>query len=122
MYKKHKCYGCPHKGEVPPPRRRLGKEPADSGTAEVQALKPRGGRGGGPAAHVDTGVAKLADLIRKSKKVVLITGAGISVSVGIPDFRSPGGVYALVAGMAGLQTLPQPECLFEMDFFLDDPQ
>jgi NAD-dependent deacetylase len=32
----------------------------------------------------------LADLIRDAKSVVALTGAGISVPSGIPDFRSPG--------------------------------
>ncbi|KAK3261204.1 hypothetical protein CYMTET_29875, partial [Cymbomonas tetramitiformis] len=30
---------------------------------------------------------------RKSVKVAFLTGAGISVAAGIPDFRSPGGMY-----------------------------
>src|ERR687888_98366 len=33
---------------------------------------------------------RLAELIRESKSTVALTGAGISVPSGIPDFRSPG--------------------------------
>src|SRR5919198_4071762 len=33
---------------------------------------------------------RLAELIRESKSTVALTGAGISVTSGIPDFRSPG--------------------------------
>src|SRR3712207_4411700 len=36
------------------------------------------------------GVAQLADIIRDAGSVVALTGAGISVPSGIPDFRSPG--------------------------------
>ncbi len=32
-------------------------------------------------------------LIAKSKNVVFLIGAGVSVNAGIPDFRSPGGMY-----------------------------
>jgi NAD-dependent deacetylase len=38
-------------------------------------------------------VQKVADLILKSKKVVVFTGAGVSTESGIPDFRSPGGIW-----------------------------
>jgi len=39
------------------------------------------------------GPQEAADLIRSSTKAVALTGAGISVESGIPDFRSPGGLW-----------------------------
>jgi NAD-dependent deacetylase len=36
----------------------------------------------------------LADLIIQAKKVVVFTGAGVSTESGIPDFRSPGGIWS----------------------------
>jgi NAD-dependent deacetylase len=37
---------------------------------------------------------KLAQLIAQSTKIVVFTGAGISTESGIPDFRSPGGIWS----------------------------
>ena len=34
------------------------------------------------------------ELIRTSRNIIILTGAGVSVSCGIPDFRSRDGVYA----------------------------
>jgi len=39
-------------------------------------------------------IAKIADLILSSKRIVVFTGAGISTESGIPDFRSPGGIWS----------------------------
>ncbi|MDP3740576.1 MAG: Sir2 family NAD-dependent protein deacetylase [Hyphomonadaceae bacterium] len=36
----------------------------------------------------------LADQLRKASRIVVFTGAGISTESGIPDFRSPGGVWS----------------------------
>ena len=38
-------------------------------------------------------VAALAALIRQSQRAVVFTGAGMSTESGIPDFRSPGGIW-----------------------------
>jgi NAD-dependent deacetylase len=42
---------------------------------------------------VDSDIAELADLLRNARRAVVFTGAGISTESGIPDFRSPGGIW-----------------------------
>jgi NAD-dependent deacetylase len=50
--------------------------------------------------QVATGTDQLAELIRESERTVALTGAGISVPSGIPDFRSPGeGIWEKVDPM-----------------------
>mgnify|MGYP001083793591 CR=1 FL=1 len=41
----------------------------------------------------DTRIQQAADLIAGSRRLVAFTGAGISTESGIPDFRSPGGIW-----------------------------
>jgi NAD-dependent deacetylase len=36
---------------------------------------------------------KLKEIIEKSKKIVIFSGAGLSTNSGIPDFRSADGLY-----------------------------
>src|SRR6202045_1567663 len=36
----------------------------------------------------------LAQMIREARDVTVFTGAGISTESGVPDFRSPGGVWS----------------------------
>jgi len=45
------------------------------------------------APDIDTAVSRLRDLIDGARTVVPFTGAGISTECGIPDFRSPGGLW-----------------------------
>jgi hypothetical protein len=45
----------------------------------------------------DNGIAALARLIERAKRAVVFTGAGISTESGIPDFRSPGGIWTQMA-------------------------
>jgi len=43
---------------------------------------------------LDGKIGDVADLIFESAKVVVFTGAGVSTESGIPDFRSPGGIWS----------------------------
>jgi NAD-dependent deacetylase len=45
------------------------------------------------APDLETAIRHLRDLIEDAKAVVPFTGAGISTECGIPDFRSPGGIW-----------------------------
>lgn len=61
-------------------------------------------------------VEKLAN--SKLQNVVVLTGAGASVSAGIPDFRSPGtGLYDRLQKYR----LPYPEAIFDLDYYRDNP-
>lgn len=51
--------------------------------------------------------------------MVCLCGAGISVSAGIPDFRTPGtGLYDNLQKFA----LPYPEAVFELRYFQKHPE
>lgn len=56
--------------------------------------------------------ARLAELLLASRRTVALTGAGISVPSGIPDFRSPGGIWESV----------DPMEVAHIDAFLADPR
>src|SRR3954451_5241532 len=45
------------------------------------------------ASDLETAIRHLRDLVEEATKVVPFTGAGISTECGIPDFRSPGGIW-----------------------------
>jgi len=58
--------------------------------------------------------SRCAELIKGSKALVAITGAGISTAAGIPDFRGPGGLY--------VTRQYDPEKVFDIDWFFRDPR
>ena len=45
------------------------------------------------AADFETGIVRLHDLVNEASVILPFTGAGISTECGIPDFRSPGGIW-----------------------------
>src|SRR3981081_1517064 len=45
------------------------------------------------ASDLRSGVEQLGDMIAEAKVIIPFTGAGISTECGIPDFRSPGGLW-----------------------------
>ncbi len=49
-------------------------------------------------------------LLHEAKSAVVLTGAGVSTDSGIPDFRSPDGLYSRV-----------PSYIFDLDFFFETP-
>lgn len=73
------------------------------------------------AASFDESLEGVARLLEGRKNVVVLVGAGLSTSVGIPDFRSKdGGLYnSLDTDAMGLSC---PEELFCISFFEDNPQ
>lgn len=60
------------------------------------------------------------DLIRRSNRILVVTGAGISVSCGIPDFRSKNGLYERLRD--DFPDLPDPTAMFDLSYFKSNPQ
>jgi NAD-dependent deacetylase len=62
---------------------------------------------------VARGLSRLVELVRGARSVVALTGAGISVPSGIPDFRSPG---------TGLWANVDPMSVAHIDVWRSDPE
>ncbi|KAH9987152.1 DHS-like NAD/FAD-binding domain-containing protein [Russula compacta] len=59
-------------------------------------------------------------LITSSRCILILTGAGISVSCGIPDFRSRNGLYATLREN-GEYDLDDPQQMFDIQYFKENP-
>lgn len=57
-------------------------------------------------------------LLQTTKNILVLTGAGVSVSCGIPDFRSANGIYSRLAEFQ----LDDPQQMFDIDYFKFQPK
>ena len=64
----------------------------------------------------------VVDLLRSSTNAIVLTGAGISTNCGIPDFRSPQGIYARLQASGLYPELNDPQEMFDMDIFKENPE
>jgi NAD-dependent SIR2 family protein deacetylase len=68
-----------------------------------------------------TSIKHVVEAVEKAKNIIVITGAGISVSCGIPDFRSKDiGIYNTLD--CEKYNIPSPELLFDYEFFRIDAE
>jgi len=73
-----------------------------------------------PATLESRTIEAVAQYIKEKdvRRIVVMTGAGISTSAGIPDFRSPNtGLYANLARL----NLPYAEAVFDISYFRKNP-
>lgn len=59
-------------------------------------------------------------LISECKNILVLTGAGISTSAGIPDFRSRDGLYVQIS--SDYPDLPSPSAMFDIEYFKINPR
>ncbi|KAF5012964.1 hypothetical protein FDECE_1011 [Fusarium decemcellulare] len=74
----------------PPAKKRRISPPKERTTEYLDLMKPEQEFTAEDKRQLD----RLMAALRKKKKIVVIAGAGISVSAGIPDFRSANGLFA----------------------------
>ncbi|KAF4345577.1 NAD-dependent histone deacetylase [Fusarium beomiforme] len=85
--------------DLPPAKKRRISPPKERTTEYLDLMKPED-----ELTAKDRGQLKrLIDTLRKKKKIVVIAGAGISVSAGIPDFRSSTGLFATAKSQHNLK-------------------
>jgi NAD-dependent deacetylase sirtuin 1 len=60
------------------------------------------------------------DLLQTAKRIIVLTGAGISVSCGIPDFRSENGLYSIIGEK--YPDFDDPQLMFDIHYFRHNPR
>ena len=92
-------------------------------TSQLHLYQTRDSSSSGGDSSPDDNVTleKIAESLRSNafKNVLVVSGAGVSVAAGIPDFRSPGsGLYDNLHKY----DLPYPEAIFDVEFYSNNPQ
>lgn len=64
-------------------------------------------------------LSEVSKIIFKSRKAVVLTGAGISCNAGIPDFRSSDGLYNMVKSKFP-KKIVKGQDLFDISIFRDE--
>ncbi|KAK0633512.1 DHS-like NAD/FAD-binding domain-containing protein [Immersiella caudata] len=82
-------------GPPPPKRRRIAAPPGPRTTSYIDLENG--------SEEEDAHLDRLLSALRRRKKIVVIAGAGISVSAGIPDFRSSTGLFTTLRGQHKLK-------------------
>ena len=100
------CAACRTRRAAPPPTKPRTKRKAEAPAntcggyaARLSDYKHKGVTGlpeteDAPAV-LEAKLAQLIDMVRAAERVVVLTGAGVSTSVGLPDFRGPKGIWTL---------------------------
>lgn len=98
--------------------RHVAKQLTRSRSGAPRLFESTGEAGGG---QINVGIEDIANSLREGtyRRVLVVSGAGVSCSAGIPDFRTPGsGLYSKLHEYR----LPYPEAIFEIDFFRQNSQ
>lgn len=72
-------------------------------------------------------VDHVVDLLKNSRKILILSGAGVSTSCGIPDFRSEAGIYSRLSEFnlsdpQGMSESINVEEMFDLRYFRESPE
>ncbi|KAB8289707.1 hypothetical protein EYC80_010618 [Monilinia laxa] len=101
----------------PPAKRRKVTQPKPR-TTEYLDLRNFGEGSEEQIAQQDAQMKRLVSVLRGKRKIVVVAGAGISVSAGIPDFRSSTGLFSSLRTQHKLKSSGKE--LFDASVYKDD--
>ncbi|GAV51678.1 hypothetical protein ZYGR_0AF01490 [Zygosaccharomyces rouxii] len=68
----------------------------------------------------DEKLIQIHRMLNRSKKIIVLTGAGISCNAGIPDFRSSSGLYQMVKKQFPEISMRSGQEMFDISLFRDE--